>query len=86
MLPPPPPFQFVSNSTYGGDSSKVNDMQFANSLLQRHNELNSVDPFILLKQMMESSSLMNLKSSDEDNKLSDPRFIGYQNFSAGIKS
>lgn len=29
---------------------------------------------------------MNLKSSDEDNKLSDPRFIGYQNFSAGIKS
>lgn len=29
---------------------------------------------------------MNLKSSDEDNKLSDPRFIEYQNFSAGIKS
>jgi hypothetical protein len=65
------------NSNYGGDSSKDHDMQFANNLLQRQNELNSVDPFILLKQMMESSSLMNLKSSDEDNRLSDPRFIGY---------
>ena len=46
------------------------------------------DPFSLLKEMMETSTFMNLSSSNyaSAGTNDDPRFVGYQNFSSSIAS
>lgn len=56
--------------------------------LQRQNELQqNIDPFTVLKNMMETSSLMGLgfpASTNSKSNCPDPNFIGYQNYSASI--